>query len=219
MIYSQLKKLIPFKILLLFRKYKTNRDIRNWEEIGRPLPPPHAYKQMVITNFQNLYSYNYFIETGTYRGDMVEIQKYNFKNIFSIELDKILHLKAEERFKNNNNIKIFNGDSSNILPLILKNINESAIFWLDGHYSDGITAKGKLNCPIFNELKAIFDMNNNLEHIILIDDARHFIGESDYPTIDELSNYITSRNVNYSLEVKNDIIRIMPKILLKKIYA
>jgi len=214
MIYLLLKSLIPSNLLHFYRKWKSNRDLSNWEILGKPLPPPHAYKQMLISNFQKKYTYNYFIETGTYRGDMVEIQKYNFKNIFSIELDNDLYIKAKDRFRKNDNIKIFNGDSGNILPIVLKNINESAIFWLDGHYSDGITAKGNLNCPIFNELKAIFDMKNTLEHIILIDDARHFIGENDYPTIHELNDYILNKNLNYILLVEDDIIRILPKTLL-----
>ena len=85
-------------------------------------------------------------------------------------------------------------------------INEPAIFWLDGHYSAGITARGDKDCPIFEELDAIFD-KNNFEHILLIDDARLFIGEGDYPTIEELTNYIRIKKKKYRVNVKHDIIR------------
>jgi hypothetical protein len=41
---------------------------------------------------------------------------------------------------------------------------------------------------------------------LLIDDARCFNGEGDYPTINELKGYIKDKNENYKLEVKDDII-------------
>jgi hypothetical protein len=51
-----------------------------------------------------------------------------------------------------------------VLPLIIKDLNEPAIFWLDGHYSSGITAKGDKICPIFEELDSIF--NNSKSRFI-----------------------------------------------------
>ncbi len=77
---------------------------------------------------------------------------------------------------------------------------------MDGHYSAGTTAKGEKDCPIFEELNAILD-SKNFNHILLIDDARCFIGKGDYPTIDQLTEYIKSKNEDYKVEVKHDIIR------------
>ena len=98
------------------------------------------------------------------------------------------------------------GDSGKVLPDIMLKLNEPAIFWLDGHYSAGITARGDKDCPIFEELDAIFS-KKNFEHILLIDDARCFIGEDDYPTIEELTNYVRSKNEKYQVDVKHDTIR------------
>jgi hypothetical protein len=139
-------------------------------------------------------------------GDMVEAQKKRFKKIFSIELGVELFNKAVLRFKNDKNVVILQGDSGKVLPEVLSNIEEPAIFWLDGHYSAGITAKGDKECPIFEELDAIFG-SNKLNHILLIDDARCFNGEGDYPTVEELTEYIKSKNEEYQVEVKHDIIR------------
>ena len=84
--------------------------------------------------------------------------------------------KEKERFKNDTNIRIIQGDSGKVLSDILKDIREQAIFWLDGHYSAGITSKGEKDCPIFEELNAILE-NQKYNHVLLIDDARCFNGQ------------------------------------------
>lgn len=178
-----------------------------WQKNGCPVPPPHVVKQRIIKEYQQRYNYSTLIETGTYLGDMVEAQKSSFKKIISIELSNELYLEAKKRFKNDSNVLIVQGDSGKQLPEILKGITEPAIFWLDGHYSEGKTARGDKDCPIFEELDAIFD-HAMYEHVILIDDARYFVGRGDYPTIDALAEYIRGKNQNYKVEVKHDIIRV-----------
>ncbi|GCC51630.1 hypothetical protein SanaruYs_18570 [Chryseotalea sanaruensis] len=180
--------------------------IYKWKSNGALLPPPHIVKQMTIREYQNRYHYNILVETGTYSGEMVEAQKKRFKRIFSIELGVDLYKKATTRFKNDKNVTILLGDSGKELTKVLLKITEPAIFWLDGHYSSGTTAKGEKECPIVEELAAIFS-SKKFNHILLIDDARCFSGEGDYPTIDQLTNYIKSKNANYRVEVKDDIVR------------
>ena len=162
-------------------------------------------------------NYKTLIETGTYCGDMINSQKNNFKKIVSIELDYKLYNKAIKKFNKYKHIKIINGDSAIVLENLCKEINDSVIFWLDGHYSGIGTSKGEKETPIYEELDSIF--NNNINHIILIDDARCFNGECDYPTLNELFQIVNKKEKNYNIEVKNDIIRIIPKsILNSKIY-
>ncbi len=187
-------------------KKQQNNLLIAWQKNGSPVPPPHLVKQNTINEYQKKYKYNVLIETGTYLGEMVEAQKKNFKKIISIELGQNLFEKAKAKFKNENNITIVHGDSGKVLSEVLKNIAEPVIFWLDGHYSAGITAKGDKDCPIFEELDAIF-RSGNLNHILLIDDARCFNGKGDYPTVQELKNFIQAKNGNYQMEVKSDIIR------------
>ena len=199
--------IIPKIVLLPLKNWLIRREIiRVWRNSGYSVPIPALVKQMVILNYQKKYNYSTLIETGTYLGDMVEAQKTNFKKVISIELGMDLFLKAKERFKSDKNVQIFQGDSGKVLPQILQGLKDPAIFWLDGHYSAGITAKGDKICPIFEELDAIFD-NSNLNHILLIDDARDFVGEGDYPTIERLTDYIKSKNERYTVQVKHDIIR------------
>jgi hypothetical protein len=201
-----LKPLVPQFVLNELRKRRGKKKFDEWKKRGCPLPPPHIVKQMTISEYQQKYKYSILVETGTYLGAMVEAQKKRFKNIFSVELGVDLYNKAIKKFENDKNVIIMLGDSGKVLPQILLDITEPAIFWLDGHYSSGITARGEKDCPIFEELKAIFN-SKKFSHILLIDDARCYNGEGDYPTIRELTEYIRRKNEKYRVEVKHDIIR------------
>lgn len=181
------------------------KEIREWESGGCPVPPPHAAKQRIIEELTKLYSCEVFIETGTYLGDTIFSQKGNFKKIISIELAKKLYKSAVRRFKKYSHIQIFWGNSGDLLFKIMPEIKTRALLWLDGHYSGGITAKGKTESPVFKELDAVFS-NNNYHHIILIDDARLFIGQRDYPTLEELKAFVKSKDPEYLIKIETDII-------------
>jgi hypothetical protein len=206
MIKKILKLFLPQSTLNHITILKSKKQLRDWENDNCPVPPPHIVKQLAIKEYQQRYGIDTLVETGTLLGDMVEAQKRIFKNVISIELGYDLFEKAKKRFKKDRNVIIVQGDSGSVLPEIVKKLNEPAIFWLDGHYSEGISVKGDKECPIIEELDAIFN-GKKLNHIILIDDARCFIGKGDYPTIEKLTDYIRSKNELYQVEVKHDIIR------------
>jgi hypothetical protein len=180
-------------------------------ESGRKKENPYLLlmqlKKTAIREYQTMYGYRILIETGTYYGAMIYAQLNYFDFIYSIELSKELYEKASKRFKKYNKVHLYHGDSATELGKIMKDIAAPAIFWLDGHYSGGETAKGEKECPITDELEHI--LSQSLPHIILIDDARCFIGENDYPTIEELQQYLAKKKINHSFEVKDDIIRIV----------
>ncbi len=117
----------------------------------------------------------------------------------------MLYNKAKKRFKKDSNVEILQGDSGKMLSQIVNQLIEPAIFWLDGHYSAGMTAKGDKDCPVFEELEAIF-AGKKLNHVLLIDDARCFVGEGDYPTIKQVTDFIQNKNPDYKLEIKKDIL-------------
>lgn len=186
-------------------------EIALWALKNKPVPAPHFVKQVIIQDFQKKYLLDTLIETGTYFGDMLYAQANVFKTLYSIELDHTLFSQAQNRFNNFSHIHIYEGDSSSLLPIIIKKLTRSSLFWLDGHYSGGLTAKGKKECPIFAELRSI--AQSKYDHIILIDDARCFTGAHDYPTIDELKKTIATMYKNASISVTNDVIRVVPKSL------
>lgn len=78
-----------------------------------------------------------------------------------------------------------------------------------GIFSGGVTAKADLNTPISAEIDHIF--KHAKHHVILVDDARLFFSdEADYPSYSEFEKQIRLYNPSASIEVKDDIIRIVP---------
>ncbi|MBC7864694.1 MAG: hypothetical protein IAF38_17100, partial [Bacteroidia bacterium] len=160
-------------------KRAKKRVIETWISKGRPYPPPHAIKQRAVENFREKSGYQILVETGTYKGDMMEAQKRNFRSLFSIELSEEFYNECCQKFKKDKHVHLLLGDSGTMMAEVMKKINEPAIFWLDGHYSGGNTALGNTQCPIFGEIDAIFN-EKGTDHILLIDDARDFNGTCDY---------------------------------------
>jgi hypothetical protein len=140
---------------------------------------------------------------------MVWTVKDLFRSIFSIELSTDLWKRAQKRFRTESKIEICQGDSCEVLPRILSRVSEPCLFWLDGHYSAGQTAKGFIETPIVQELETIF-AHPVREHVILVDDARCFDGTHDYPKLDELRQMVAEHRPEFVFVVANDIIRIHP---------
>ena len=55
---------------------------------------------------------------------MILEMKYFFNQIYSIELDKNLYLRAKKKFDNTTNIYILQGDSCMVLPDLLNKIEK-----------------------------------------------------------------------------------------------
>lgn len=189
-------------------KRNLEKDYNNWKAKGMPLPPPHVVKQNVVKEYKEKFGLKTLVETGTFLGDMVFSQKENFDKLISIELDNKLYKDARNKLKKYKKIEIIQGDSGKILNRICSNLNEPCLFWLDGHFSAGYTAKGESGTPIIAEIKAI--LRDDLNHIILIDDARCFTGQNDYPTLDFLKDFLFNRRKAYKMDVVDDIIRFYP---------
>lgn len=124
--------------------------------------------KQILSKFKS----NVFIETGTYQGMSVKnALELGFKEIYSIEVCGELQKKNKSIF-HNKNVFLYTGDSLVILPIILKQLNEPAVFWLDAHRTNG-GGVGLDEYPIISELKLIRE-HNVKTHTILIDDRRLF---------------------------------------------
>ena len=211
------RKILPEAFRKRYRAAAISRQQRRierynfeaWEREGRPIPPPNVVKQRTVKAYARQFNVHTLIETGTFQGDMVRACRHQFENIISIELDAVLYENACERFEGTEHIEIVHGDSTKLLPKSIEAITEPCLFWLDGHYSAGITAKGDLNTPIMDELSAICEHPID-GHVILVDDARCFTGEEDYPTVDQVRDFVLSRKPDYEFEIALDIMRITP---------
>jgi hypothetical protein len=108
-----------------------------------------------------------FFETGTHQGDSVADALYlGYEKIFSVEVAEVYYNMCVEKFKNNDNVYLFLGDSNIRMPEMLTMVDQKALFWLDGHWLAGHENTGE---PIWKELEFL-ESQPIKTHTILIDD-------------------------------------------------
>lgn len=207
MIKKTIKKIIPAETRRMLRQ---KQALLRWICKGMPVPYPSPIKRRIIKKIAKENSLHIFVETGTAGGETVDAMEPIVRKIFTIEVDDALFELAKNKYKDKKNITVMHGDSGELLPELLDKLHEPALFWLDGHYSGDGTSKGILNTPVIKELEAIFK-HSIKNHVILIDDARCFTGNDDYPTLEELNVYIHGKNPELIVQVKKDIIFVLPK--------
>jgi len=178
----------------------------------------HDEKRAVINHCRELFDLDHFVESGTFLGETIEFFKNRFQKLYSIELSEQLAERAQKRFAADRHIRIIQGNSADKLHEIMLELKTPCLFWLDGHYSSEFfyegeyfeTAKAETNTPIEKELDNI--LCTELNHVILIDDARLFIGELDYPTLQEIEKRVKKYKPLYTVRVISDIIQVLPPL-------
>lgn len=165
------------------------------------LPVPRLVKWEVVESYS--YAADVFVETGTYLGHMANAASQWFDEVHTIELEPTLAEKARQRFRHDPSIHVYEGDSSKILPDVLARVDRPALFWLDAHYSRGITARGDIDTPVADELRLV--LQHPMTRAILIDDARLF-GQGDYPALEKIQDHAEAAGKR--IEVELDIIRL-----------
>lgn len=189
---------------------RQSADLTEWQKRPRTLPLPHLLKQDILKGIAAEYKLSILIETGTYLGEMVEALRSSFQRVYSIELSEKFTRRARTYFRNCKNVSILQGDSGDVIGELIQEIDQPALFWLDGHWSADQTARGRKSTPVMEELGHILRAKD-LRHVILIDDARSFGNTEDYPTMDELQGFIFSLRRNVKIFSEDDIIRILPQ--------
>ena len=175
-----------------------------WVFEGCPIPAHETIKLSILRNHLLRSDLKIFVETGTFTGWTLKRIADLDAHCYSIELDDELYMRAKEKLSNYSNIELLHGDSSELIPKILLQIDAPALFWLDAHYSGEGTAQAEIDTPINAELSAILD-HRIKSHVILIDDARDFDGTNGYPHLDELLRHIRD-NTTYKATIHCDII-------------
>lgn len=134
-----------------------------------------------------------FFETGTFKGGGIDAAKAaGVKRIISIEVHEPYWRAQKERFAHDSSVTILLGDSGKILWNTIKDVNESILFWLDGHvHFDG---KGEKNTPILDELAQI-GRHHRKDHVIMIDD-RYAMGGPLWDFVTEAQIVEAIRTIN-----------------------
>lgn len=152
-----------------------------------------------------------FVEGGTYRGDTSKWAAHNFDAVFTIENSAEMFAIAKQNLIGIPNITMLHGDTRKYLPGIVAQ-NNNLIYWLDAHWSGGVTYGEFDECPIFDELAIIFGSDRN--HVILIDDARLFLAPP--PSPHQRKNWPTLLEIMRSLPAEwdclchDDVLAIIP---------
>ena len=145
-----------YPVLDLFRtEFRRKRQIRKWRADGFCVPPPPAVKHATIIEYAKRFRAEVLIETGTCFGDTIAATKRYFQHVYSIELSAVLHEKAKQRFSGDPTVTLLVGDSGSVLQDVLHEIKTKPLFWLDAHYSGGVTAHGVIDTPIAQEIDVI----------------------------------------------------------------
>jgi hypothetical protein len=181
-----------------------------WILKGRPVPPPAGYKQWVVRSYARRAGIRVLVETGTYLGEMIEASLPHFDRIFSIEIDPKLHQEARRKFAGHPKVELLLGDSAQVLPQLLKEpaLDGPTLFWLDGHFSGGVTGKGSTDTPIMAELKALL-LAKRENDVILVDDLRLFGTHPEYPSVDQVVKLAKSHRPNSKVVSWHDVLRIL----------
>ena len=203
---------MPLRAWIRQRLWPTVELLR-WHLRGQPAPPPHAIKRREILAARRDHGVDVLIETGTYMGDMVNFARRHFSRVMSVEIDPTLHQRAQERFAGDSRVELLLGDSATVLPALLDREElkrQPLLYWLDGHYSAGVTGRGDKDTPVAEELEAVLARDNPRD-VILIDDARCFDGTSDYPILDDLVAALRARRPDMDVRVEFDMIKVLPR--------
>ncbi len=144
------------------------------------------------------------IETGTYLGSTSKILGQCFLSCYSIERDPSLAKYAKKRLAKFTNIKVLQGSSRELLADIIPANEIPLVFWLDAHFSAGITSGSDDPCPLISELETILNKRQPNNTIVLIDDARGLTGSNGWPSLGQVCQHFT--NEQWAVVALDDVI-------------
>lgn len=158
-----------------------------------------------------------FVETGTFRGDTVELVKDHFREIHTVELSPEYYEAARSRFGARANIDLVQGDSAAVLAAWASGLHDkSVLYFLDAHWCVADNTAGETSqCPLLNEIRSIGQLN--AESLIVIDDARLFLAPplapheiSQWPSFNEVLDVLRAMSPIHRVMVLNDNIVFFP---------
>jgi len=191
--------------LPLLRRVRKLVSVLSWRFKGSPVLGPTENKPAMLLATARERGLRVLVETGTYMGGTIEATKTDFDEIWSIELDERLHDEVAKRYRADPRIHCLQGDSGTVIAQVLAKLDRPALFWLDAHYSSGLTAWTGRDTPVLEELSAI--MSHPVKgHVILVDDAQLFGPDPAYPTLDQVRELAHRLWPSASVTVADDII-------------
>ena len=176
---------------------------REWRQRRYAAPSPGYVKLQVL--LRNGVADATWVETGTYLGDTTAFLSRHARQVYSIEPAPALFEQAQRRFRRTPHVHILAGTSEQQLPQLLPTLSGDVNFWLDGHYSAGMTYQGSVDTPIVSELGCIESHLARYRNVVvLVDDVRCFdpsIAEfAQYPPVDFLVDWARRNRCRWHIE-------------------
>jgi hypothetical protein len=154
------------------------------------------------------------IETGTYRGHSAKLLAGLFDSVVTIELSEELHRRYSPGLIADHGITALQGDSRTLLRGLVEP-DVPTLYFLDGHWSGGVTAGEDAECPVLEELDAI--AAGNEADCILIDDARLFAAppppphdREQWPTLVEVFDALRRARPEHHVTMLVDLVIAVP---------
>lgn len=161
-----------------------------------------AYRRNLMLHYSECFGLFRFIETGTHRGDTVEVLRGHFEKVYSIEHAAEFFAHASQRLRHAPNVKLIYGDSGVELRRLLSQLTRRpTLFWLDAH-GTGEHGTGGI-APLREELEAIFD--SGIPGVVLVDDMQDFWKNG----LPELAAQVVAEHPPWQQEIKHGIMRVV----------
>jgi hypothetical protein len=167
---------------------------------------------------RDVFKIDVFVETGTNRAETAVWASAHFAHVFTIEANEGLHQRAIETFGDRKNIQFLKGDSRVHIKSLLASLTEPAIFWLDAHWCGEDTFGKTEECPVVGELELL--NTSEVNHIVLIDDARLFLAPpppphepNHWPDIATICGLLSTRATSRYVVVHDDVIIAVPDVV------
>ena len=189
-----LRKVFPYFMFWIIQSYK--------------MPCPPKVKRRAI--YSHSIKGGDWIETGTYLGETTKFLANRKNKVISIEPQLNLFEFNQMRFRKNKNVTIIHGTSQEKLSAAIEMLSGDINFFLDGHFSGGLTFDSG-RAPIMEELEIIINSINPKQKIkVFIDDFRLFQqgnqGDELYPDRNVVISWLSNRGFYWNID--HDILQI-----------
>lgn len=173
-----------------------------------------SLRRFNLKKYIKSYNVPVLFETGTFRGNGVKYAlESGFDKVFSTEImDEFVELN-QQQFRQNKNVTILKGNSSDLLDEHIFQIKENIFFWLDAHFpgADGglldynSDFADSVRYPLENELKIIKKHRPTKEDVILIDDLRLYEeGSYDFGNMSSETKRPENFNIDFVYNLYSD---------------